>query len=161
MQSIAQASRHFVELRVQCTARGPDQGHSTRGTIISVQTFARIDLAARAGPEYSSNQLHWTITVVQTFAQSSCRTRARVLVQSIALVVPMSQVASMRIDCSVGLGGARKRAHNRMKLERQISNICGNDQDVGDAGSQARNPALERDHWDQRVRVGGKGDECQ
>src|SRR5260370_19754589 len=73
--------------------------------------------------------------------------------------VPVSQVPKPRIDCSVGLGGERARAHNRMKLEREISSICGSDQDVGDARSRARNSALERNHWGQRVRVEGKVDE--
>jgi len=71
----------------------------------------------------------------------------------------MSQIARPRIDCSVGLGGAGKRAHNRVGLESGISGNCGNGPDVGDAGSRARNPALERNHWGQRVSVEGKADE--
>jgi hypothetical protein len=73
--------------------------------------------------------------------------------------VPMSRAARTRLDCSVRLGGAAKRAHDR--VGREISSICGNGRDVGETGSRARNPALERNHLDQRVRVDGKGDERQ
>jgi hypothetical protein len=75
--------------------------------------------------------------------------------------VQMTQAARPTIGCSVGLGGASMRAHNRVGLESGILSICGNDRDVGDAGSRARNPALERNHWGQRVRFEGKGDERQ
>jgi hypothetical protein len=78
-----------------------------------------------------------------------------------AKLAAMTQFARTRIGCAVGLGGAGTRAHNRAGLESGISSICGNDRDVGDAGSRARNPALERNHWGQRVRVEGKGDERQ
>jgi hypothetical protein len=74
---------------------------------------------------------------------------------------PMSQVARPTLDWSVGLGAAVKRAHIRVGLESGISSISGNDRDVGETGSRARNPALERNHWGQRVRVEGKGDERQ
>jgi hypothetical protein len=60
-----------------------------------------------------------------------------------------------------GLGGAEKRAHNRVGLESGISSIFGNGRDVGETGSRARNPALERNYWGQRVRIEGKGNERQ
>jgi hypothetical protein len=75
--------------------------------------------------------------------------------------VSMSRVARPTIGCSVRLGGPGKRAHNRVGLESGILSICGNGRDVGETGSRARNPALERNHWGQRVRVEGKGNARQ
>ena len=87
---------------------------------------------AQVGPEYLCNRLHKLGA-----NESGCEAEVRLL------------------------GGAVKRAHIRVGLESGISSISGNDRHVGDARSRARNPALERNHWDQRVRVEGKGDERQ
>jgi hypothetical protein len=87
---------------------------------------------AQVGPEYLCNRLHKLRA-----NESGCEAEVRLL------------------------GGAEKRAHIRVGLESGISSISGNDRDVGDGRSRARNPALERNHWGQRVRFEGKGDERQ